>query len=334
MAHKLSDQRIESLIRDEGAPTLNGAPYPQKKIDKIVDNFFKNKKPPSHRNSAKIKILLGAPGSGKSFNAAEDYARLKPYASLTTIYVSYDETGAIYAIPGFKEEICAILGIDDFDEHGELTIPADKYSAVEDVWKKYRPLSQHIRTQILRRAVAEGYNMVIDTTSSSPGTIHMVASFLEAGYAKHNISIEGTYAPFLTSKARVENRPRKASYLELVTKRIGAMNMLPILVDEGHELTYYYNPNNEENPQLAFKSEDGKIGNVIPHVVHLIHNDSLEDEKDLLDFISVLQQYYPEYAKDLEGYEDKIRQTGEAFRAFLQHRVLSAALKPDFDPAP
>lgn len=324
---------IEDLFIFEGEPLLDGKTYPDDKIEAIVDSFFvdgEKKSPPANRGDATVKILLGAPGSGKSYNAAEDYFALDDQTKSQTVYVSYDETGAIYAIPEFRKDMEDLLG--DFDEHGEIDFEAlspEQYSDVEGVWTKYRALSQHIRSKILKRAAAEGFNLVIDTTSSSPGSLKMIEAITKAGYKKENIEVEGTYAPIEISRSRVEKRPRKASYLELITKRIGdpeegkgAINMLKPLISAVGKLTYRYNPDNENPPQEAFVFEGGQLSRSNATAVQQIQQSSVADTAYIHEFLPMIREGFPQFREGLGGYEDFAVQTDRNFRTFLTNSVL------------
>lgn len=337
-------QEIKNLFPSEGSPYLNGVPYPSEKIEAIVDSFFydKNapKQPPENKDNAIVKILLGAPGSGKSYNAAQDYFTLPEEERRKTIYVSYDETGAIYAIPGFKEKMQSLIGY-PFKEHDQIdtsVISDERYAEIENVWAQHRALSQHIRAEILKRAAAQGFNMIIDTTSSSPGTLKMIDAIRKAGYHHNNIEIEGTFAPMEEARDRVEKRPRKASYLELITKRIGdpkankgALNMIAPLIKAAGKLTYRYNPDNKNPPQKAFIFENGVLTKSHPKIIQKILSDSNQDEAYLKQLIPMIKKNFPDFAKELEGYEDYSTQTYQSLRKFLTEQALAHNLnnRPD-----
>ncbi len=338
---ELSKAEIENLFLSEGSPTLGSTSYPEKTINKIVQSFFHEKTPPHERSAATVKILLGAPGAGKSYNAAKDYDALDETTKNQTIYVSYDENGAIYQIPGFKEELVKILGR-DFQQHEEIdpdSLTAEKYSQIEAVWEKYRPLSQHIRAQILKQAAAEGYSMVIDTTSSSPGTLKMIDALKTAGYFKEQIEIEGTYAPIEISRSRIERRARKASYLELITKRIGdpakhngALNMIEPLIKAVGKFTYRYNPDNQNPPREAFVFENGALvrhdSEIVGQIFVEAHNDMMH-LKDLIPMVAAASK------QNAEGLKDSINHaivTTARFRDFIVDRIFCKRPLPA--PAP
>jgi|GEM_PF-3838074 len=338
---------IENLFPAEGAPVVDRKKYPPNKISDIVDSFFVDeingkispKSPPPNRDEAQVKILLGAPGSGKSYNAAEDYFALNRTVQSKTVYVSYDETGAIYAIPEFVKEMKEILG-NDFDEHGHIDFDAlepEEYQAIEGIWTKYRALSQHIRSEILNRAAADGFNLIIDTTSSSPGSLKMIKAFKGAGYKKENIEIEGTYAPWDMSRSRVETRPRKASYLELLTKRVGnpednkgALNMIRPLIEAAGTFTYRYNPDNQNAPQVAFAYKDGELAEANLDVIDQMQQSCEHDVLRMIGFLPEIVEKHPDFQKDAADYERYIYQTDDGFRAFLEQVKL--AMRPAPDP--
>ena len=332
---------IEELFALEGSPTLDGQPYPEDNIEVIVGKFFvdgqRPKRPPTNRADATVKMLHGAVGSGKSFNAAEDYKNLPSELKSRTIYVSYDETGAIYEIPGFKEEIAEIIG-GDFEQHGEInfsTLSSEQYAAVEAVWTKYQALSQHIRSRILQRAVAEGYNLIIDSTSSSSSAVTMIENLQKIGYDQSNIEVESTYAPIDISRSRMEKRPRKASYKELITKRVGdpeqhkgALNMIEPLIAAAGRFVYRYNPDNDNLPQEAFVFENGRLKRSDATVIRAICDDVVQDNQYIQDLIPMVAEGFPEFAEPLEGYEALSSLTCEKFERFLTTDILRSYIRP------
>ncbi|MEZ5815268.1 MAG: hypothetical protein R3E13_11220 [Alphaproteobacteria bacterium] len=335
---------IENLFPFEGTPNLNGKPYPEEDIDKIVNSFFEGKTPPKNRTGAHVKILLGAPGAGKSYNAAKNYDAMEETTKSQTIYVSYDENGAIYAIPGFKEKLTELLG-HDFDQHDQIDtskISPEQYNAIEAVWSAYRPLSQYIRSKILKRAAAEGYSMIIDTTSSSPGTLKMIEALNQADYGKSQIEIEGTYAPMEISRQRIEKRPRKASYLELVTKRMddpaknsGAVNMITPLIKAVGTFTYRFNPDNENPPRPAFTFKNGTLTAHDPSVAQTLLSSAESDEEYLQNLIPMVAEMSDENVEKLKNSASYAAQSTQGFKSFITNHILSGKhLTPAQSPEP
>ena len=156
-------QKIIDAIPPEGAlqytAELSGRDYSftQEEANNIIDSFFKGKTPPAVENQ-NATILLGGPGSGKSYLAASIYDTRDDKEN--TIYVSYDETGAIFAIPGYQRNLKALLGL--VSEHKPISEPnaSQTLEARTEIWDNYRKFSQHIRNGVLKRALREGFSII------------------------------------------------------------------------------------------------------------------------------------------------------------------------------
>ena len=263
--------------------------FSQEQADRIINSFFEGKTPPPAGEQLTAEILLGAPGSGKSIHARERYEGLSEEERAQTIFVSYDETGAIFAIDeylnGLKEQV------EDFtDEHSPVSDESLKVRT--ELWDDYRQFSQYIRNGILKRALSEGYNVMIDTTSSSLGSVKLAENVLQPlGY---EISVVGTYAPFDVAVERLHSRVRPASDEEAVTKRLGdpeknsgALNMLKPMMAIADHFEYYYNPRNDQSPELAFSYDHGALTYSNARILDEMRDQVRNDMDAVLEFIDV-----------------------------------------------
>lgn len=253
----------------------------------LVDSFFAGKKPPAAEEPKHAEILLGAPGSGKSFSAQAYYNALPKTEKASTLYISYDEGGALFAIHDYQKALKT--HIPDFeDEH--TPVDEETLGIRTALSESYRPFSQYVRSLILRRALKDGYNVIIDTTSSSRRTLHLVDRLRELEYDR--IDVTGTYAPFDISMQRLHQRVRPATNKEAISKCVGnpaenqgAMNMILPLVEAVDGFEYFYNPNNDNLPELAFAYEHGQLVESRPEIIQLMKRDIVRDTFDMYQFL-------------------------------------------------
>jgi hypothetical protein len=310
---------IDKIPNEGGHTTKLGKTYSDDEIDAIVDSFFTGKKPPSKGQLCIAEILLGAPGSGKSYDAFTRYDGLSAEDKAAVIYVSYDETGAIFAIPDYINDLKDCVP----DYVGEHT-PVDAATKIarQEMWDNYRDPSQLIRSRILKRALAEGYNLMIDTTSSSTGSAKLAKTLGDLGYDQ--IACTGTYAPFGIGVERcIDGRVRPTSDLEVVTKRVGdpeapsgALNMLPAMIKATGDFEYQYNLDNEHEPRVAFRVENGVVTYCDADVVRDMYCAAQGDVAGIHAFI----------AQHPESFEDfNIEYVEQSYGGFLA--VLETVLK-------
>ncbi len=291
-----AEQRKEIIdgIPEEGSLSYT-APVSGRMFDfsqdealRITNKFFEGKAPPAADEKKTAEILLGAPGSGKSYGAREAYNALSDEERHKTIFVSYDELGAIFAIDDYVQGLKD--NVPDYtDEHAPVS--DETLDVRTELWDDYRQFSQRVRNMILKRALDEGYNLVIDTTSSSVGSVKLIDNALKPlGYDEINVT--GTFAPFDVGVERLHGRVRPASNEEAVTKRVGdpeknqgALNMLTPLIAASDNFEYYYNPSNDEEPKLAFAYQGGALDYVDEEVVQSIMNDLDSEVDQIIDFI-------------------------------------------------
>lgn len=255
--------------------------------NELVNTFFTGKKPPAAGTPKHAEILLGAPGAGKSFFAQSTYNALPKAKKENTIFVSYDEGGALFATHDYTRALQK--NVPDFkDEH--TPVDTNTLGTRTHLWESYRPFSQFVRSLVLKRALNEGYNLIIDTTSSGNGTLRLIDRLRELEYGR--IDVTGTYAPFDVSLKRLHRRVRPASDEEAITKRIGdpdknqgAMNMILPLIEAADGLEYYYNPSNRIPRELAFAYEDGLLVDSRPEIIQNMRQDIARDSAVIHRFL-------------------------------------------------
>lgn len=280
---------IINSVPEEGSLSHNGRSYTQEDLEKLADSFFNDKTAPAKNEKKNAEILLGAVGSGKTYNAIARYNALDEETKSNTIYVSYDEEGAIFAIDDYQNELRENVP-DYVDEQTPVSDESLPFRTQN--WDDFRPFSQRIRNQVLKRALDEGYNLIIDTTSSGIGSVKLIENVLKPlGY--DNIKVTGTFAPLGKSVERAHNRVRPASDDEIITKRIGdpeknqgALNMLKPLIEAADRFEYYYNPENNNAPRLAFTHTDGKLTYLNDDIVVDMKNHIIPDLEAIEDYLT------------------------------------------------
>ena len=255
--------------------------FTQEQADTIIDKFFEGKVPPPSDAVKKAEVLLGATGSGKSYEAGLRYEEMDEEQREGTIFVSYDENGAIFAIDEYVKDLQD--NVPDFeDEH--IPVDGETLDVRTELWDDYRQFSQYVRTGILKRALSENYNLVVDTTSSSMGTTYLIKALRDLDYKQ--IKVTGTFSPFPIAVKRLRDRVRPTSNEEIVNKRIGdpsknlgALNMIEPLMQAADIFEYRYNPNNNEPSKVAFSfntiedTEDVDVA-VIQQIAQDLENDA------------------------------------------------------------
>ena len=290
--------------------------FKKSEIDRIINSFFEGKAPPAKKNQ-KAKILLGGPGAGKTCNAIAQYDALCETEKDHTIFVSYDERGAIFALPDYIEDLKTALGVDEIDPLKPID---EKFTPIlTELWDDYRPVSQYIRSQILKRSVREGYSMHIDTTSSSPGTLKMLDTLFTSGVTQ--IDVDGSFAPFGISIARLRTRLRPASMKEAVTKRLGAISMVRDMLDytNGH-FRYFYNPDNQNTPKLAFEMRGQEL-TASPKIISEIIENLQSEKQDI-------EQHIKTYNLG-SALMKEVEKTYAEFENYIRSNILGQPTKPD-----
>lgn len=289
MISKDERKQIISEIPEEGDFSYNNV-FTKERVDKIIDRAFLYKKPPEGRCQKSAEILLGAPGSGKSYLANDRFKKLDQQTKSQTIYVSHDEGGAIFSIDEYQDGL--IKNIPDYrHEHSPVSDETLDFRLKHH--DDFRPLSQFIRNEVLKRALEDGYNLVVDITASNTGSIKMINNVLKPlGYDVH---VVGSFAPIGASVSRVHERVRPVSDEEFISKRIGdpyknegALNMIAPLIAVADQFDYYYNPANNDSPELAFSFEEGELVFLDDDVVVEMKNDIIPDLEALEDYVTVL----------------------------------------------
>ena len=249
-------------------------------LEAKVDRFFEGKTPPKPKDQ-KATILMGPQGSGKSFFARADYFSLPADEFTNTIYVSYDETGALFEIPGYVHELQKI--VPDFNpEYPHQPVSKDTLAIRKALWEKFRPFSQKIREHVLKRALKEGYSIIVDTTSSSPGTEKLIDTLNALGIK--DITIKAMFAPWNISMDRVDTRARPENTVNRVTKRKGFLQMFPKLYYRPQRFELYYNPVDGQKPELACAQERGHMAAYNPELIYKIHQDLRDDSSHIRVF--------------------------------------------------
>jgi hypothetical protein len=203
----------------------------------IIGITFFGKTPPDAKTPRAI-IMHGPPGAGKTTEAYAQYADLTPDRRANTIFVAYDEHGALYAIPEYRDVIRKSMSFQD--RH--------------DLWAKFREDSQLIRTEIIETAFAERFDVIIDVTSSGKFAGKFVELIKAQGYDTEVISV---LAPFDLCAERFLSRERPGSPRELISKRIGAAEMLPTLAQTADTFTLRFNPH-ENTLTSVFRPESNR----------------------------------------------------------------------------
>ncbi len=267
---------------------------------------------PSVSGEATAKILIGAPGSGKSMHAFK--------ALENEAYISYDEGGAIWDIPDYIDNL---IDIEPEMKNEWAAVPRESVAARRELWLKYQNDSQNIRAQTLKGALKREFSIVVDTTSSSIGTKFLIAALRQLPYKE--ISMDGMFAPFAISRERIESRPRPTSGLgDLVGKRIGALEWIPEYATLTDKFNLSYNSVNGSKPELALNIVNGKAVSGDEGVIFDISYSLQSDTKVIRDYLSEIKQN-PELvapedisALDIDNMMDRYQDAARKMTAFLK----------------
>lgn len=283
----------------------------------------------SPQNETKANILIGAPGSGKSWHALN--------ARPNSAFVSYDEGGAIYDIQDYNDELIKIA---PETQYMFLPVSRDSLAARRELWLKYQNDSQNIRAQTLKAALKGEFNIVVDTTSSSIGTKYLIEALRKLSFRE--ITMEGMFAPFEISRERIESRPRPTSGIgDLVGKRIGVLEWIPDYATMTDRFDFSYNPRNGAQPRLAFSIASGRVPYMDHEFVTSIMDDLQNDRDSIRSYLEDVKEnpalVAPESIEglDIQSMMQRYDAAASKMSGFL-NKLLDARpnLAPDPAPAP
>lgn len=213
----------------------------------LANSFFEGKTKSSSGNPW-AAILLGAPGSGKTH--CLHTCILPDHEDGDVILVAYDEYGAIDRIPEYQREMAEL--------HARNLDHETFYEAAKEVKNRWRKDAQYIRDLVLKRGIEERWNLVIDTTSSSPHSLKFDENLKkDFGYETH---YAGFYAPHDVSYQRAFGRKTNPVGMDEFLKRYGVFENFPKLLEQSDGFAMYYNPSDAAEPVLVFtKSRSGVV---------------------------------------------------------------------------
>jgi hypothetical protein len=192
-----------------------------------------------------VTVLWGPPNSGKTSNADRLFREMPEADQKKTVCVCYDEdlgyegSGAIFAIPAFKKAYDAAVAL--MKKVGRTSEVANKFL---EAFRANRSDSQRVRSLTLNKANEQGFDLLIDTTSSSKGILIMCDILRKNTEINKTTEINflGTTAPLPLAEERSKERNRPVEYKELYSKRIGAYETFPAIVSAADGFTLYSNP--------------------------------------------------------------------------------------------
>ena len=277
----ITNEQLAFIDTIPGEGSADG--YPDSLIEDAVARAFDGKVPPD--GEKKAVILLGAPGSGKTDTALRGLAQMA--AREHWVFVGYNEGGAEEHFPPVQAALNAA---------GDL--PSRLAAAVT-----FRPPTRFIQNAMFKSALRGGYNVLIDTTSSGPGTRHMVNALRQTGY--RHVAISGMAAPFAISAERAMARRRPATLAEdIVGKRIGVLEQMSKHEQVVDRFSLSYNPVNDVVPVGALVIENHALVWHDPKVLTAMIGDLAADrdaiaahlrripaEPDFADIDAVMARY-------------------------------------------
>lgn len=281
---------------------------------------LEGKTPPIPGAAKKATILFGHPGSGKSWIGIQAHKNLPSEERDQQVVISYDEDGAMEAIPDYHLAMGS-LGVRARDGHAPTN--GSNLKERRSVWQCYQADSQRIRSLSLNKALRGGYDLLIDTTSTSIGTQKLIDALRGIGY--EHIEMTGAFAPFDHARSRIENRVRPTSAVgDLVGKRIGAYEWLPVYASVADKFSFYYNASNKLAPTLAFAMNKGSIVEVNDTMVAAMQRNMMA-EGDVVQYYLEEMVAYPERAApedvsslDIQGMMDRHKTSVASCVDFLE----------------
>ncbi len=269
-------------LPDEGAPYYlaegKKVLYPAEAVHECALLPLQGKEPSTNKRAI---LLHGAPGSGKSYSGMkrlEELLQTEPDRARTTAIISYDEFGAIYDI---QEYVAGLMRIEAglHGQHAKST--HGTLEARRQHWLDFQPLSQFIRSKTLKCALAGEHDLYIDITSSGPGTIALIQLLEALDY--QDIEMWSYAAPYRISAERIQQRPRPTSHEELLTKRVGAYDMLPKFLHYVHRLRVFMNESDNIEPQEIAHFKMGHVHRCNPHYTDSLMSMLANDAEDFFN---------------------------------------------------
>ena len=228
-------------------------------IEQYALQPFDGKELPAAGEQKKAVIFWGPPGSGKTtqgsndFNADVSEAKRKKY-----ITISYDEHGAIEAIPEYQKQNLALQA------QWKAAVDADAKDKIDalyqqrlELYRRHRDDSQRIRSMTFNEAVERGHNLLVDITASGKGALMMLDKLKSEGY---QVEVKGYLASSDVSEERVFKRGVKVVEPgEVYSKRVQAYENLPELMKKADKLSLLLNEQDGQKAAPVFTMEKGKV---------------------------------------------------------------------------
>lgn len=198
--------------------------------EQIVADFLEGKVPPTDHGKL-LTVFNGTVGSGKTEAAHDRYAGLDSSEQGSTVFIAYDEYGALHSIHDYRNGLAALK-----DKYGHETgaIPLDERLALKE---KYKDQTHYIFYRLQQEAIKRGLNVMIDMTLAGPHNVSALQPYLNAGY---EIALESYVSGRDNAMRRVDARDRPLPEDEKA--KYGAwFESAHQLIDAGFDMRIHWN---------------------------------------------------------------------------------------------
>lgn len=213
--------------------------FTQDQVNEAVQESFTGKAAPAKKIA---RIMMGAPGSGKTTLAQEWMDELPAQERRGIIFIGYNERGA-------EANFAPCMA--------ELMNAGNDFEKKLDVTNKYRPITQKIQNEAMKRALREEFSVLMDITAERKGAGFLIDALRAAGYER--IELIGVHARFDIACGRAEERPtRPTDPFDIVDKRTGVIGYYKAHAEKCDLFEMYSNNYYGISAQKIFTQEPGK----------------------------------------------------------------------------
>lgn len=234
-----------------------------------VQKAFAGKIPEPPDHTAINITLQGAPGSGKTEDMFQEFSNLPIWTQNKFVYCAYDEHGAI----------------EDNDFWLSLVSRLEGYEKLLDARNIVRDSTGVAYDLINNKALRDRYNIIHDTTVSSPHAVTAMKTFAEHNFINHG---RAYYAPWPESLKRCLGRKRAINKDEEIIGKRGPVHanfpayMNAMAHEGGGRLKLFFTPDIDGRftKQTAFEMERGLIKSNNPEIIKAMIENLEQDLKD------------------------------------------------------